>query len=104
MKKKFSKLKHNVSQNLNCANTGRYFSSSDMQRLRSDGVHFQQFHSTTGGSSKGVLKQEMAKAFNITTVAPKSIVSEIVRCLRKLSFAFSILFIYNKKNSKQKFY
>ncbi|VDK76044.1 unnamed protein product [Litomosoides sigmodontis] len=56
---------------------------SDMQLLRSDDdVRFQHLHATTDASSSGRLKQEMAKAFNITAAAPQSIVSEIVRCLR----------------------
>ncbi|CAG9532469.1 unnamed protein product, partial [Cercopithifilaria johnstoni] len=51
-----------------------------MEELRSDNILFQHQQLTAGGSSKGWLNQQMKqlqKALNITTVAPKSIVSEV---------------------------
>ncbi|KAL3986250.1 Chondroitin proteoglycan 4 family protein [Acanthocheilonema viteae] len=60
-----------------------------MEGLHSDDILFQHQQPTTlitaSGSSKAWLNQQMKelwKALNITTVAPKSIVSEIIRCLR----------------------
>lgn len=62
-----------------------------MKELRVDDVLFQRQQSTNlttkAGLSKGWLNRQMEqvrKALNITATAPKSIMSEIVRCLRKL--------------------
>lgn len=66
-----------------------------MKELRLDDISFQLQRSPTlttiGAPTKSWLNQQMEqlkRALNITTIAPKSIMSEIVRCLRKLSLNF----------------